>query len=63
MGRMKDHLLHCQELLEQGNYRELLLELKPWGEDAPRELWAVLALHAATWSDGSDYIHYGKDQD
>lgn len=57
MGRMKDHLLECQDLLKAGKYQQLLEKLKPWGSEAPGELWAVMAWLIVIDQDG-EYIHF-----
>lgn len=60
MGRMKDHLIECQNLLKAGEYERLLLELKPWGSEAPGELWAVMAWLIVMEQNG-EYIHYDTE--
>lgn len=57
MGAMKEHLLNCQQLLKAGEYERLLMELKPWKDEAPGELWAVIAW-LIVMEKGGDYIHY-----
>jgi hypothetical protein len=42
MGRMKDHLINMQELLQEGKYLELLQDCKTW-EDPAEQLWAIVA--------------------
>jgi hypothetical protein len=61
MGRMKDHLIECQQLLTQGRYAALLRELQPWGDDAPAELWAVIAWLALQEGQSDDFISYGDN--
>lgn len=61
MSRMKDHLLECQDLLKAGEYQRLLEKLKPWGSEAPNELWAVMAWLIVMEQDG-DYIHYEESE-
>lgn len=60
MGRMKEHLFECQELLKAGEYERLLLELKPWKGEAPGELWAVIAW-LIVMEQGGEYIHYDSE--
>lgn len=57
MSRMKDHLIECQNLLKAGEYQQLLEKLKPWGYEAPSELWAVMAWLVVMEQDG-EYVHY-----
>lgn len=42
MGAVKDNALQVEELLQSGNYSQALELLKPWGEDAPLQLWAIV---------------------
>ncbi len=58
MGRMKDHLIECQQLLTQGRYAALLRELLPWGDKAPAELWAVIAWLALQEGQTREYLHF-----
>lgn len=58
MGRMKDHLMECQDLLKAGEYRRLLEKLKPWQDEAPGELWAVIAWLIVMEDPEADYIDY-----
>ena len=60
MGRMKDYLFDCQELLEAGSYEQLLEKLRPWGEDAPAQLWAVMAWLVAFENPETGYIDYDE---
>lgn len=55
---MKDHLMNCQQLLEAGQYKQLLEELKPWGEEAPGQLWAVVAWLILEQDPEAGYINY-----
>lgn len=61
MSRMKDHLIECQNLLKAGEYERLLLELKPWGSEAPGELWAVIAW-LIVMEQGGEYIHHEESE-
>jgi hypothetical protein len=62
MGAMKEHLFNCHELLKAGEYERLLLELKPWKDEAPGELWAVIAW-LIVMEQGGEYIHYESEND
>lgn len=62
MSRMKDHLIECQNLLKAGEYERLLLELKPWGSEAPNELWAVIAWLIVMDNPEASYIHYQESE-
>lgn len=48
MGAVKNHFLQVEESLQSANYAQALELLKPWGEDAPRQLWATLEAMAET---------------
>jgi hypothetical protein len=57
---MNDYLIECQELLKAGHYRRLLEELKGWGEEAPGQLWAVVAWLVAQEDPEAGYLDYGQ---
>lgn len=61
MAAMKQHLLECHELLKAGEYESLLLKLKPWKDEAPSELWAVIAW-LIVMEQGGEYIHHQKSE-
>jgi hypothetical protein len=42
MGKMKEHFQQVEEHLQRGEFSQVLDKLKPWGDDAPQQLWAVL---------------------
>jgi hypothetical protein len=46
MGRMKDYLIECQQLLAEDKYLELLQDCKTW-EDPAEQLWAIVAWQVA----------------
>ena len=58
---MNDYLLEMQELLKAGNYAQLLESLKTWGDDAPNQLWAVVAWLALQEDQADDFISYGDN--
>lgn len=47
MGAVKELFTAVEESLERGNYAEALELLKPWGSDAPNQLWGVIEMLAA----------------
>lgn len=63
MGRMKNYLIECQELLIAGEYERLLLELKPWKDEAPAQLWAVVAWLAVQNNPSAGFIDYLAEGD
>lgn len=48
MGAVKNHFLRVEESLQSGNYTQALELLKPWGDDAPGQLWATIEAMATT---------------
>ena len=42
MGKMKEHFQQVEEHLQRGEFSQVIDKLKPWGDDAPQQLWAVL---------------------
>ncbi len=58
---MNDYLLEMQYLLKAGNYAELLECLKTWGEDAPSQLWGVVAWLALQEDQCDDFISWGDN--
>ena len=42
MGAVKNLFIEVEESLNRGDYARALELLKPWGDDAPRQLWATL---------------------
>lgn len=48
MGAVKDNALQVEELLQSGDYSQALELLKPWGKDAPLQLWAIVEALAET---------------
>ena len=61
MSGMGDYLLECQELLKSEEFEKLLNKLKPWGSDAPNQLWAVVAFLVAQENPEIGYIEYEED--
>ena len=58
MSRMNDYLIECQDLLTAGHYRQLLEKLRPWQEDAPAQLWAVMAWLVVQEDPEAGFIDY-----
>lgn len=47
MGAVKDYFMQVEESIVQGNYAEALELLKPWGDDAPNQLYGLFMIMAA----------------
>lgn len=56
MGAMKDLFITVTDNLEKGNYAEALELLKPWGLDAPNQLWGVIQMLAEQRLDDSQNL-------
>ena len=47
MSFIKDLIHRTTESLERGDYATVLENLKPWGKEAPLQLWGLLELLAS----------------
>ena len=47
MGAVKDYFITVEESIRKGDFAEALELLKPWGDDAPNQLYGVFMILAA----------------
>ena len=47
MGAIKDYFITVEESIRKGDFAEALELLKPWGDDAPNQLYGLFMIMAA----------------